>query len=202
MNAMPSTSALPKLICAGDIGGSAINHTRPAASASIATSRPKGNPMPAAIRTPATGGPMNCPVSCSVLQSWPLAASRSCGSTMSGRMVWAALSRRTSAEPSRKASPTRIQIAFASGSLMASSMMTRTIPARRRSARAISLRRSVRSMTTPAGSAKSNQGNRPAAATAPIAIGSRVMSAASHGSASTIRPSPKLVSAPAVNRSR
>jgi hypothetical protein len=83
-------------------GGRTSAEISNAAAPKLAASRPKGRATPNAISAPANGGPTNWFITCSALHIWPLARSRSLSATICGIIVWAALSRNTSAVPKTK----------------------------------------------------------------------------------------------------
>lgn len=108
----PSRSSPPKARRTGRAcGGSATSQISAASAAKVTASSPKGRAMPSAMSAPASGGPRNWFITCSALRIWPLARSISSSATTEGRMVCAALSRKTSAAPSRKARMASAKIA-------------------------------------------------------------------------------------------
>ena len=139
---------------------------------------------------------MNVLATVSMLHMRPLARSRCSGATMDGMNVWPALSRSTSAEPSstvatssNRYSPVRVPTTLPTSSgdgndcccdstAIAMNSVNRK---RSESIATIALRRSTRSVITPAGSVNTSHGRRWAAATSAMSNGLRVMAVASHG---------------------
>ncbi len=149
---------------------------------------------------PATGGPTKPFITISAPHRRPLARSSCVRSTRDGISVCAELSRRTSAQPSNVAATYRSPrasgpldgvaakpSAISIGSLSEPSPARMTIAtptvsrARSASILMINLRRSARSVITPAGSVNSSHGRRVATTTPAIAIGSLVRALANHG---------------------
>jgi hypothetical protein len=129
-----------------------------------------------------------------------LARGRPSRSTTIGSAAWEALWNTVSALVVTKKTTSRTGIdARPASTATASSPM---VPARTRSALAISQRRSARSATAPLGNANSSHGRVRATPTAPSVRGSVVSEAASSGAAATVTPSPRLDAADATSRVR
>ncbi len=174
----------------------AIRATRPAAAAKENASTANGRKNAPAISTLPSGGPTNVLATCSADHIRPLATSSCSGSTIAGMIVCAELSRSTSANPSSRLDTTRItyspvrvpttsSMCAASGRswpMPSTTMATNAVStARRQSIATIALRRSTRSVITPAGSVNTSHGSRWATATTATRIGLRVTAEASHG---------------------
>jgi hypothetical protein len=100
-----------KRLCATERDAIDMQNTDPAAIGKLTASRSKGAGTPKAIKKLPKGGPKKAPMIYSMLHNWPLAPSEAAEGTIDGNTVWAALSRSTSATPSRKANPDTMTIA-------------------------------------------------------------------------------------------
>jgi hypothetical protein len=167
-----------------------------AATKNVAASTKKGSANATSNSSEPRGGPTKRFMMPSMLHTRPFAFSSWSGRTMLGIRVWLALSRSTSAMPRSsvavrtiRKSPVRVPVTVSSSSGAGSepcARSTATATNRVRNPRStsivtIALRRSTRSVMTPAGRVNSSQGMRCATATVATRIGLRVTAEASQG---------------------
>lgn len=139
-------------------------------------------------RSPPIGGPTNSLATPVVASSRPFASSSRSPGTSAGTSEVDAFANSVSAEPRRKAA------AYSAGSPTASTSTATasaaTAAARVASTAIMTVRRSSRSTSTPAGIPKMSQGTAKAKVSAATAVGSRVSVAARSGKAASAMPSP------------
>ena len=163
-----------------------------------------GNQMAVEIRNAPIAGPNRLLPTSSTLHNRPLAvSSRSC-ETSEGNIVWAALSRNTSAVPTISAQAISIakrpgmDVPVSGGATSGRDMKTASTAAAKVRARSTSMARIrrwrfIRSVTIPAGRANTNHGTRKATGMSATSNGSRDSSDAIQAQTTTAIPSARFV---------
>ena len=173
--------------------GLRIRVSATALTAKLTASSTNGTACPSRNRNPPSGGPTNSlPVS-SAADSRALPLGRWSLPTILGSIVGAATSNSTSQTPSTSTSAYSTMIWTEPASTVAASTAAMTV--RTTWTLIMSTRRSVRSTRAPANRLTSSQGRSAATVRPAMAIGSRVIAAASSGNAVSRTPSPRFATA-------